>query len=261
MSSIEILEYARMLESEASTKSWGWLFHTYVQWNAIAFLLGELCTRSNSIIADRAWRAVDNVFNGWGEAVQESRKSSHLLWQPMRKLMAKARRKREENMRNNMGTAGDELGMEEKYVLPSPQLGDRPGGWPVGMAGDRMQRQKMTDAEKLFNPDAPVEAGNMNAMTNGDLDMMVPQAIGMGMLAPDQIQLPSQQQQMVSQQQTPWLMNDSALVDLDMSAIDEEVNWDGWDDLVTDFQMDPDMQNMAGPNGRGPTLPGMSTWW
>jgi hypothetical protein len=28
--SIEIIEYSRILETEASTKKWGWLFRTYV---------------------------------------------------------------------------------------------------------------------------------------------------------------------------------------------------------------------------------------
>jgi len=33
MASIEIIEYTRVLESEASTHQWGWLFQTYIQWH------------------------------------------------------------------------------------------------------------------------------------------------------------------------------------------------------------------------------------
>jgi len=32
MASIEIIEYSRILETEASTKHWGWLFRTYTPW-------------------------------------------------------------------------------------------------------------------------------------------------------------------------------------------------------------------------------------
>jgi len=78
----------------------------------------------------------------------------------------------------------------------------------------------------------------------------------MGMLAPDQIQLQLQQQQGL--QQTPWIMDDNALLDLDMNGLDGDVNWEGWDDLVRDFQMEVDNQP---ERQRGPTLGGMGSWW
>ena len=81
------------------------------------------------------------------------------------------------------------------------------------------------------------------------------------MLAPEQIQLQLQQQQAQMQQQgmQPWLMDDSALLDLDMNALDGEVGWEGWDDLVKDFQMEADNQLLE--MSRGPTLGGMGSWW
>jgi hypothetical protein len=89
---------------------------------------------------------------------------------------------------------------------------------------------------------------------------MQPQVVGMGMLSPDQIQLQLQQQQQQQQQgiqQTPWLMDNNALLDLDMNTLDGDVNWEGWDDLVKDFQMEVDNQ----PDRVGPTLGGMGSWW
>lgn len=77
------------------------------------------------------------------------------------------------------------------------------------------------------------------------------------MLAPEQIQLQLQQQQM---QQAPWLMDNNAFADLDMAGLDGDPSWEGWDDLVRDFQMEVDNQGGLGEI-RGPTLGGMGTWW
>ena len=41
ITSIEIIEYSRLLETEAATSRWGWLLRTYVQWQAVAIILSE----------------------------------------------------------------------------------------------------------------------------------------------------------------------------------------------------------------------------
>ena len=264
MASIEIIEYSRILESEATTKQWGWLFHTYIQWHAIAYILGELASRPQSLIVERAWRAVDGVFNDWGGAVHKTK--TGMLWQPMRKLMAKARRKREENMANNQSNQG--LGMEQKHIRPPPGGPNttRPGGSPEfssNLARDRLLAQ-VTDTT---NPDISSNSSWLTASPcpSAQEQPLPPQIVGMGpLLAPEQIQLQMQLQQRQQQQvqQTPWLMDDSALLDLDMQGLegDGEVNWEGWDDLVKDFQMETDLQaNEMG--ARGPTLGGMGAWW
>jgi hypothetical protein len=249
MSSIEIIEYSRILESEASTKQWGWLFHTYIQWHAIAYILGELSARANSAIVERAWRAVDGVFSDWGGAVSLSK--SGMLWQPMRKLMAKARKQREVNMLS-MQTSSDP-GMDSRFMRPPPTAYAQPPTCPLAnLEGDRLLPQTT----------APPTQANTNSTTffSGDTSaMMQPQIVGMGMLAPEQIQLQLQQQQQQQQMagQQPWLMDDNALLDLDMNAVDGDVNWEGWDDLVRDFQMEADQM----PDARGPTLGGMGNWW
>lgn len=251
MASVEIIEYSHILESETSTKKWGWLFHTYIQWHAIAFILGELCTRNNSAIVTRAWRALDIVFEDWGRAVTHTK--SGMLWQPMRKLMAKARRQREKNMQQ---AATEDLGIPSKYMRPPPLAYAKPSPCPGNVARDRLlPHVQNTDYNKtggnsLDNNLVPLAT----SMYAEDEQMMAPQVIGMGNMAPEQIQLQMQQQQ---QQSTPWLMDDSALVDLDMNALEGEVNWEGWDDLVRDFQMEQDNQ----PQGVGPTLGGMGQWW
>lgn len=81
---------------------WGWLFKSYSQWHALAFLLSELCHRTKGPTVLRAWRAVDAVVRVWGARVP-THKRDH-LWRPLRKLMAKARAARDRELApdNNM---------------------------------------------------------------------------------------------------------------------------------------------------------------
>ena len=277
MASIEIIEYSSVLTSEASTRKWGWLFHTYVQWHAIAYILGELCIRPHSIIVGRAWRAVDGVFNDFADAIRHSK--GRMLWQPMRKLMAKARRKREENVQAQIaqGRISSDLGINKEYIRPPPS---GPSSSRT-IARDRMHTQttdttnlRISQQNDMYSPPIKCESPATN---NGNSAFLLqqnytpeipmtepqiqPQVIGMGpLLAPEQMQLQLQQQQQQQMQQTPWLMDDSALLDLDMAGLDGDANWEGWDDLVRDFQMEAD--NQGGPGEiRGPTFGGMGTWW
>jgi hypothetical protein len=284
MASIEIIEYSSILKTEASTRQWGWLFHTYIQWHAIAYILGELCIRPHSMIVDRAWRAMDGVFKDWGVAVTHSKNNNGMLWQPMRKLMAKARRKREENMRAQIaqGQISSDLGMKSQYIRPPPS---GPSSSHT-IARDRL-RLATTDTTNLFSDQqkdiyhSPIKSetpnnnnnNNNNNNTNPSFQpqqnyvpeiaisesQIQPQVIGMGPLfAPEQMQLQMLQQQQM--QQTPWLMDDSALLDLDMADLDGDPSWEGWDDLVRDFQLESDNQGGLGEI-RGPALGGMGNWW
>lgn len=106
IASIEIMEYSSLLESGTHTKKWGWVFHTYVQWHALIFILVEICRRDSSTLLERAWRAVDSVFTGWDNAVKYSRSQKNgELWLPLKKLMAKARKKREDDIRTGVCVA------------------------------------------------------------------------------------------------------------------------------------------------------------
>ncbi|RDW75995.1 hypothetical protein BP5796_06816 [Coleophoma crateriformis] len=243
MASIEIIEYSRILESEASTKQWGWLFHTYVQWHAIAYILGELCVRSKSTIVDRAWNVVDGIFRDWKGVVSQSKRTG-MLWLPMRKLMAKAMRKREEDMllEDHDPT---QPGMDQKYIRPPPQgLPEDSADCPSMMGPDGISSQSIYQVIRSTLPDVDLSSGNNN--------MMESQSLGMEIPAPDQLQL---QQQQFNQSDPPWSMDDGGLLDLNMDT--SEVNWEGWDDLVKDFHLEADQQTSHG----NPTLGGFGQWW
>jgi hypothetical protein len=102
ITSLENIEYSMLLETEARTMKWGWLFRTYVQWHAIAFLLSELCVRTKGEAVDRAWHALETSAGRWWFPLGNN--SSHrkgkvgCLWKPLRKLMAKAQNARQKEL-------------------------------------------------------------------------------------------------------------------------------------------------------------------
>ncbi|KAJ5726775.1 uncharacterized protein N7483_008132 [Penicillium malachiteum] len=65
LTAIEVLEFVYLLEAHDNTAKWSWLFQGYVQWQAFAFVLSELCVRPTSPLSDRAWAAVDWVYEHW----------------------------------------------------------------------------------------------------------------------------------------------------------------------------------------------------
>ena len=90
--SVEVIEFSHLLEESENTAKWGWLFRTYMQWQAVAFVLSELCTRPPGPVLDRAWRAVDSVYDE--RVFSNPRNQKGMLWKPMRHLMARASERR-----------------------------------------------------------------------------------------------------------------------------------------------------------------------
>jgi len=81
---------------------WGWLFRTYVQWHAIAFLLSELCIRTKGEAVERAWRALEATAGRWWFPLNDEssyRKGQQgCLWKPLKKILAKAKAARDREL-------------------------------------------------------------------------------------------------------------------------------------------------------------------
>jgi hypothetical protein len=167
ITSLENIEYSILLETEARTMKWGWLFRTYVQWHAIAFLLSELCVRTKGEAVERAWRALEATAGRWwfplNDASPYSKGRQGCLWKPLRKLLEKARVAREKELALERASialrdgqsvfAGFPRGMEQVKVPPvsinqpssddldrmlrpsAPKLGESPlasqSSWPI----------------------------------------------------------------------------------------------------------------------------------
>ncbi|KAF2198247.1 hypothetical protein GQ43DRAFT_483469 [Delitschia confertaspora ATCC 74209] len=153
LTSLENVEYSTLLETEARTMKWGWLFRTYVQWHAIAFLLSELCVRTKGEAVERAWRALEATAGRWWyldntESSGRGKQQDH-LWRPLKKLMMKARAARERELAlERTGNPGryqygsqkvEALGQEQnsegvdRLLRPHPpEVGDVPTALPPG---------------------------------------------------------------------------------------------------------------------------------
>lgn len=98
ITSLENMEYSILLETESRTMKWGWLFKTYMQWHALAFMLSELCVRTTGDLVDRAWTAVDRVQDGrWAMEIPNDTRAGH-LWRPLKKLHRKAKEARQRGL-------------------------------------------------------------------------------------------------------------------------------------------------------------------
>jgi hypothetical protein len=93
---IEVAELNAALNAERDCRHWRWLFQTYTQWHAIAFLLLEITRRPWSPLVERAWNALHNKYLIPGRANFDSKHVGVYL--PLRKLMFKARRHREREL-------------------------------------------------------------------------------------------------------------------------------------------------------------------
>lgn len=192
ITSLENIEYSVLLETEARTMKWGWLFRTYVQWHAIAFLLSELCVRTKGEAVERAWRALEATAGRWWFQLGDpsGRKGrTGCLWKPLRKLMAKAKAARDRELAleraslalrasgvpyqefphlNNV--AGSGMG----YDQPSPEsldrmlrpaaakLGEMPNAQPPSWAGS----PALPNSPSASSPSTLVGSNN-NSIRNG----------------------------------------------------------------------------------------------
>lgn len=126
VTSLENVEYSILLETEERTLKWGWLFRTYVQWHAIAFLLSELCIRTKGELVTRAWRAVEaTAARRWEDLNCDQRKGC--LWRPLRKLVSRARAARDAEIAREQEEA------MQAQVRAQQNFPDISGQTPLGM--------------------------------------------------------------------------------------------------------------------------------
>ncbi|KAL4946752.1 hypothetical protein BDV06DRAFT_76 [Aspergillus oleicola] len=109
---IEVVEFAYLIETDPRTKKWSWFFKGYPQWQAVIFVLSELCNRPRTPEADQAWIVMDNAVSRWKQ--RDSEKGSVTL-QSVFRLMERAAAlhgktwQGSESGSHDRVTAGDEL--------------------------------------------------------------------------------------------------------------------------------------------------------
>ncbi|KAK1962987.1 fungal-specific transcription factor domain-containing protein [Colletotrichum sublineola] len=130
LSAIEIVEYNYILNTDPRCKQWRWLFQTYRQWHAIAYILMEVGRRPWSATSERGWEAVNNTMRFDREPAEISRMADHMaVWVPLRKLSAKATKHREAEIvrLRSDPEAARRLDVEDRTNPIPARLGPVPG--------------------------------------------------------------------------------------------------------------------------------------
>lgn len=94
MTSIEVIEFGVLLGRSKNTAKWSWIFKTYLQWHAVAYVLSELCTRGAGLEYERAWNAVDSIYDR--RMTERTRSHRGVLWRPLKQLYTRAKKRRQE---------------------------------------------------------------------------------------------------------------------------------------------------------------------
>ena len=85
-SSVDILNYARYWRSDEHYSKWSWLFESYLEWDATAFLLHSLSTVQLPTMTENAWNVINTFFSHWTDRVEPE--NTH--WSRLLSLKAKA---------------------------------------------------------------------------------------------------------------------------------------------------------------------------
>jgi len=215
LASIEVVELRRDLEADI-TKQWHWYLRTIIQWHAIAYLLSELCVREPDDNVTRAWNVLDLVFQDYRDF--QGHGAPGMLMAPMKKLIARARQKRAQDLEKLRTT---------EAAVPSSQADNKPAFQIPPLPSDVPPAQDFFPGTFDYH-----NVSNPQEQTYGDYQQ-------------DWLQ---QQQQYPNMAPTPWLLEDSALQDLgiDVNYLDPNMEWEGLNDLMR--QMEP----AYGPNSHGP---------
>ena len=230
LTSIDVIRYARLLETQQKTMKWGWLFKSYFQWHAIAFLLAELCVRTSGSAVEDAWAVVEEAWPEWDKA---SNTKKLVLWKPVVRLMNKARSVRQKEL-------------EKRSKFPSD-----------GTLGPQMSPSKpTTGADQNMFPTPMIDltqntfegVSNFQQAQSGNNDSMDISHTGSAILTPNTLDF---------SQPNPFLQAADPLTDLNTFAhsldgidgmlndpmiqndplLDANINWAEWDaNMALDFQ-------------------------
>ncbi|KAI0885814.1 fungal-specific transcription factor domain-containing protein [Annulohypoxylon maeteangense] len=99
VAAVEVAEYNHALNAELACRNWRWIFQTYTHWYAIVYMLIEASRRPWSPAVERAWVALHSRWLIPARHADPAANQNIRFWVPLRKLLAKARRHRDEEVR------------------------------------------------------------------------------------------------------------------------------------------------------------------
>ncbi|KAL8713350.1 MAG: hypothetical protein Q9220_002549 [cf. Caloplaca sp. 1 TL-2023] len=272
--SVEVIQWSLLLEKEASTKKWGWLFRTYVQWHAVAYVLACLETRTSGPEVDKAWEVIYEILGDMGNHVSPQKRG--MLWKPLRKLLVKARaaRARELDKRKmfpldgsigpavpGVRAAADPINSSDTYMRPlaGDVVNNNTNGDSYSSNGLPAVNSPPTGNLTNFQPPyLPMDQSEW--MYNDPAFPQISQAFNMGTTNP------SLDASMVAPNSFDPPMSDGG----DASG-SGDLKWSDWDEMMKDLPMttEPPEHEIGFGSGSGTVglgaggtmMGGMTNWW
>ena len=249
LTSLEVIEFSRLLETEKATRRWGWIFASYQQWHAMAYLLSQLTVRTKGPEVERAWAVVDVIFQEWHTGDPTTKKG--MLWKPLRKMMARARAAREEEQKKQQRFPLD--GSLGPVVAPNgamPAVEVMPG---ITTSTNPLDYTNMLPF--VQNPTQTIymeSNGQQNLNGHGQHGLQTALALD-----------PSYQSQPTDNAVDQWLMNE-ANYPQDQWGDAGNISWAAWDDMLKDFELEGGFGGQVPvmpATGGLPTVGSVTNWW
>jgi len=139
---IEIFEYNHLLNTDPRCKQWRWMFQTYTQWQAVAYLLIQISHRPWGPLSERAWTALNSSYSAPTAQELEKMAVNTALWLPFKKMFLKAQRHRESEIARLRADpqAAQQLEMQQRVVVPPKNFASLPGSMKISLAHDRWRK-------------------------------------------------------------------------------------------------------------------------
>lgn len=102
--SLEVLERGHQINTDPAASPYRWLSQTYVNWHPLAVTIAELCVKFEGPMVERAWAVLVPVFEEASQHIADTNEG--MLWRPIKKLMHKAQRLRQDYL-NSLSTRAD----------------------------------------------------------------------------------------------------------------------------------------------------------
>ncbi|KAL2007732.1 hypothetical protein VTN00DRAFT_7714 [Thermoascus crustaceus] len=251
LTSIEVIEFSHLMETNENTSKWSWLFRTYVQWHAVAFVLSELCVRPCCPVVDRAWMAVNSVWREW--EVEASQKKG-MPWRPLSRLMKRAaafRKQQQEQLQAQFGSNPVAFQPGPAPALPSdvgtvpsaPQFLPLLKRYPTSgiQPSAPFTSQEQSQGMQASGIDIDLKKGTPNIFNE-----MFPD----GWLAGPNMASSIAPGQAGAGVNGPYAISNNSMAQIPGQADNtSQLNWAEWDQVMREFQMD--VQQAEGPPPMG----------
>ncbi|KAK3936404.1 fungal-specific transcription factor domain-containing protein [Diplogelasinospora grovesii] len=139
---IDIFEYNYLLNTDPRCKQWRWLFQTYTQWHAVAYVLVEVAHRPWSATVERAWTALRSVPVEHKPFELEKMADHIAVWLPFKKLYLKAKKHREAEIARLRAdpNAAQQLELEDRSRAPPETFNALPSSVKSAIAHERWRK-------------------------------------------------------------------------------------------------------------------------